>query len=611
MSLAGPLKSLQNEAIEQKLWLLPEWINLLHYYPSRSTNSGYFSQVDDQRFFNALDGVSRPREEMLATLAGFYQVGPQADEHPLCRFPARLAWLTEHLAIDKTTLPKVICNEYKQWREVVKAQQVSLIFPTYHLNSPSSMFGHTLLRLDRTSGGNNSKWLSFAVNFGANVQTSDNSLSYAIKGLTGGYPGIFIVTPYYNKIREYNRIEKRDIWEYRLNLTPQEVERMVTHLWELKEINFDYYFFDENCSYRLLELLEVARPGLELTDAFGITAIPIDTVKAIEAAGLIDEVTFRPSQISELRALLAELSVEELNYFEKLALDMSVIEGEDFETLARDRQRKIIDAAYRYLRYQQVDKVRDDMIAKHSHALLQLLNTYPASREGVAVEVPIRPEKGHHSRRVSVGVGRRDDQMYQELSIRMAFHSLEDNEYGFLRGAHINMMNLQVHANNETDEINLHRFDVIDIFSLTPRTRFFKPVSWRVYTGLERQMTNGADRLVPHVSAAAGPAYELLDGVTLYALGTGRLEYNRRFSGQPLQPAMGVAIGALWHLGSMTSRIEWAGEKFSGGKYRSRVIFRHNIPIATNHAIHFSATGERHSLKRFSDVSISYRYHFQ
>ena len=33
-------------------------------------------------------------------------------------------------------------------------------------------------------------------------------------------------------------------------------------------MNFDYYYFDENCSYRLLELLEVARPGTELTDEF-------------------------------------------------------------------------------------------------------------------------------------------------------------------------------------------------------------------------------------------------------------------------------------------------------------------------------------------------------
>ena len=37
---------------------------------------------------------------------------------------------------------------------------------------------------------------------------------------------------------------------------------MLKHLWELQGIAFDYYYFDENCSWQLLGLLEVARPSL-------------------------------------------------------------------------------------------------------------------------------------------------------------------------------------------------------------------------------------------------------------------------------------------------------------------------------------------------------------
>lgn len=610
LSADDPLKRAQQAAVAQQLWQSGEWINLLHYYPDRIASSGYLSHVDDQRFFNAQDGVNNPRAEMLATLEAFYRNDLQGDEHPQCRFPARLRWLSEHVVIDQATLPAVVCAEYDEWRGTVRGEQATLIFPTYHLNSPSSMFGHTLLRLDRSADDGGSKWLSFAVNYGANAGAAENSLLYAVRGLTGGYPGVFIVTPYYNKIREYNRIERRDIWEYRLNLTPVEVDRMIIHLWELKDVNFDYYFFDENCSFRLLELLEVARPGLELTDGFGITAIPIDTVKAIDTAGLIEETVFRPSQVTELEVILAQFSIEEQRYFERLVDDPGIANSLGFTVLKTDKQRKIIDAAYRYQRYQQVSKERDDALAKRSHALLALLNQYPTDTTPLPVAVPLPPEKGHHSRRVSIGVGERNDQEYKELSFRMAFHSLEDNQYGFLRGAHINMANIQLHANNETDKVKLQRLDVIDIFSLTPRSRFFKPLSWRVYSGLERQMTGSDDRLTSHVSGGGGVAYNLFSGGLVYALATARLEFNRGFSDKRLKPAAGMATGVLWHFSSMTTRVELAGEKFSNGKYRSRLILRHNIPVARNHAVQLSLDGENHSDDRFVDTTLSYRYHF-
>jgi len=44
---------------------------------------------------------------------------------------------------------------------------------------------------------------------------------FAINALIGVYPGMFSIMPYYLKVREYNDLENRDIWEYELNLTPQ------------------------------------------------------------------------------------------------------------------------------------------------------------------------------------------------------------------------------------------------------------------------------------------------------------------------------------------------------------------------------------------------------
>lgn len=600
---------LQRQAQQQQLWQHQEWLNLLHYDRDNGSSSGYASAVDDARFFNATEGATNPEAELQATLSALYRRDVSGNDHAQCRFVARLHWLQKQLSIDLATLPEVSCLDYIEWYTMVKAQRVTLIFPTYHLNSPSSMFGHTLLRLDHSAAVEDLDWLSFAVNFGANTNAEDNSLFYAFKGLTGGYPGIFIVAPYFKKIQEYNRIEKRDIWEYQLNLSPEEVDRMVTHLWELKEVNFDYYFFDENCSYRLLELLEVARPGIELTDEFGITAIPIDTVKAIERVGMIESRRFRPARVTELAALIETLSDEEQALMLQLAADPDVFERADFAVLNDERKANIIDAAYRYQRYQQGGEVRSDEQARNSHRLLALLNRYPDNIKPPPIVEPLPPELGHHSRRISISAGERNNEGFAEVALRMAFHSLEDNERGFLRGAQINMANIQLRVTDSGD-FHLQQLDVIDIISLTPRTRFFQPMSWKVYTGLEHQITDGKDRLTAHVTAGWGASYSLADDGLFYALATGRLERNRGLSSSGVEPALGVDSGFLWHFGKNTTRLELSGERFLNDHYRTRVRYNQNVVVAKNHGIHFSAAYNHNRHDRYSQFNLAYRYYF-
>jgi len=118
------------------------------------------------------------------------------------------------------------------------------------------MFSHTLLTIDT---GYTNKRLSNAVNYAAFTE-GRTGMSFALRGLVGLFKGYYTVMPYYKKIQEYSDINQRDIWEYELNLTPDEIRRMIRHIKELDLIYTDYYFFDENCSYNLLFLLEAARP---------------------------------------------------------------------------------------------------------------------------------------------------------------------------------------------------------------------------------------------------------------------------------------------------------------------------------------------------------------
>lgn len=596
--------ALQQLASQKQLWTHPEWPGLLHY--NKSGNE-IISQVDDTNFFNASEGKSNPEAEMLASIEAFYNTGSSDDSHPQCRFPARLDWLNRHLNNQLTELPVAQCTLYKEWRASMPDEQLTLVFPAYHLNSPSSMFGHTLLRLDPANLDTGSEWLSIAVNFGADVKQGDNSLFYAFKGLSGGYPGFFIVTPYFKKIREYNRDENRDIWEYSLNLQPDEIEFMVTHLWELKEIKFDYYFFDENCSYRLLELLEVARPGIELTDEFSINTIPVDTVRAIEKAGLIKSVTYRPSQVTVLQNLLATIPDKNQPLIERLASNPDAIQVTEFQTLDSTQQKNIVDATYKFLRYQQGTGPRDEITAKNGYRLLEQLNLYPASTS-VFTHNASQPETGHLSRRASITLGSHEQTGFVELGYRMSFHGLEDNTTGFLQGAQINLGNLELRA-YENESVQLQRLDLVDIFSLTPRSKFFTPLSWRIYTGMERQLTNNRDILTAHVTGGAGIAYAPIENNLLYFMASLRLENNSEFDNS-VEPAPGALAGMLHHFKNNTAHLQLSADEFTNNETRYSASYIHNFVLATNHSVRLNARRLNHENAYYTEASVAYQYYF-
>lgn len=595
-----------NTAIKLELWKKTEWLNLVHY---KKSFDNYISQVNDDRFFYAKNGKESPREELLETINNLFISTEDHNQQAQCRFVARTAWLSELLEIDKKTLPQVHCDEYLKWKELTKADSVTMVFPAYHLNSPSSMFGHTLIRLDATDKSK-PEWLSYAVNFGANINNDDNSILYAYRGLVGGYPGLFVTEPYFKKIQEYNRIEHRDIWEYTLNLTAEETERIIKHLWELDTMNFDYFFLDENCSYRLLELIEVARPEVELTDEFILTAIPVDTVRAMENAQLIKSVRYRPAQATEIQFKLDNLSEQHRDLVKLLSEDISATETKAFNSLTEKQQKITLDLAYKYLRYLNTKKSRDQKVAKRSYQLLHKISTYPSDiKIDVTLPIPHPPEKGHKSKRTTIGLGERLDNRYAELGFKMAFHDLEDNEDGFLQGAQINITSLKLRI-EENVGVRLHQLNIIDVFSLTPKNEFFTPLSWRVYSGLERQLTLNKDQLVYHLTGGAGSTWEMVKNHQVYALALLRLEINKQLR-NTFEPAIGFNTGLLSHFKNTTAHLEFSGEQFQKDIYRLRAQYTQNIVFSNNHSIKFFAKHEWHEDSiDFSDVNLSYQYYF-
>jgi hypothetical protein len=580
-----------------------EWLQLLHYTPAHLPGR-YRNFVDDPAFFLAAEGSSNPAAELTATLAALL-----ADPAAQCRFPGRRLWLTTQMPGLADDLPAATCPEYEEWRRVLAVREAVLVFAASYLNSPSSMYGHTFLRFDSGNPERMTPMLAWALNFGATIPPDENGFVYAYRGLFGGYPGRFAAGPYFEKLREYTRLESRDLWEYRLNLGPEELDRMLAHMWELRDVNFDYYFFDENCSLRLLELLDVARPGHDLADQFPNYAIPIDTVRAVIDAGMVTAVDYRPATRTVMRHDIAALGTAQRRLARRLVDDVQVANSPEFLQLPADQRRRVVSVAYSYLRDRATREPASQATLAQNFALLRLINDSAAADAApLPPPRPVAPEEGHHTGLLSATVGMEENRAFGDAEWRLSYHDLLDPEPGYPAGASLNMGRLVLRF-EEGGTLQLQQLDVLEITSLSPRNEFFSPWSWRVNAGLDRQWTGGDDVLTTQVNAGFGWTFAPVDALSLFTMLTGRIEYNHEME-RSLDLAPGLAAGVRLQSVAGTTLLGADYYQFTDGVDRTLLNLRHSVSLTRNLALRLSLERNVTDTDRVDEASLGLRYYF-
>jgi hypothetical protein len=576
---------------------------------------GLHSLVDSRPFFNAADGKNDPSAELEATLRSFFEEAADSAEqqHPQCRFPARYGWLAAELGFDPARLPRPECRRYREWRAALDAKQLTLVFASAYLNNPGSMYGHTLLRIDAADQDERTRILAYTLSFAA-ATNETNGLVFAVKGLFGGYAGVYSMLPYYVKVREYGDLENRDLWEYQLDFSAEEIERVLRHAWEILPAYYEYYFFDENCSYHLLGLLQVARPDLELTAPFRLWALPVDTVRALtERPGLVRNIVYRPATSTIIAERLARLRPEERRMARDLGLGTLDTGDGSLRSLEPARAAAVIEAGYDYLTFRRttgVSEVADS--GALARELLVARSQVDAPSQAPPIDPGVRPDQGHRTARLSAGAGRRERSDFIELGLRPVYHDIVDDDAGYIGGAQIEFFHLRARRYQGSD-LRIESFIPIDIFSLSPRDEFFQPKSWRVSVGWQRAMArSGAEPLAAALDGGLGGAWRAGRTTRFYATAEGAARAHDDFEkGYTL--SAGARLGVLadpaprWRVHAFAQQLgSFAGERTDPGA----LVLEQRFSLTRDLALRLDLARQREAGRSFDTGSLSLQLYF-
>jgi len=358
-SVIGPeadVRALVQQAHSRQLANHPYWLALIHY--QRKTSAGITalaSEIISPDFFLSPEGATNPAAELAATLVAFFEpVGEEFDTHALCRFPARFKWLRKTLDWGSLGPPPIQCRQYNAYTMNDQVDSLSLVYVTGYPTNPASFYGHILLKFNTRRATVATDLLDHSLNFGAAIPANEVGLIYMIKGLFGGYDGVFSHQYFYTFNHAYVENDLRDMWEYDLALSEDEVDQIVSHSWELLGKKYVYYFLKENCAHRMAELLELVIDHPLLPDVpWSLPETVFENIGALNRNGapVVREIRRIPSRQNRFRDSYMAMTDDQQFLTQQLVdgpLDFDVV---GYQALPEAKKIAIIDTLLDYYEY--------------------------------------------------------------------------------------------------------------------------------------------------------------------------------------------------------------------------------------------------------------------
>lgn len=467
----------------------PQWLALLHMQKSVLTGT-YRSEVDASDFF--LSGKNNDSAAELQATLHALRSPSNDDSSAWCRFPARAQFLAAHFSLRAPS--GLHCSALNYWRGRFAGEEITLVYPDPYLKKIASVFGHTFLRIDARDKQTHPVLLSQTISYYADVGATDNSaVRYIAKGLTGHFPGVIDLSPYFEKLRNYSDGEDRDIREYKLRFSPEQVRTFIDHVWEVRGSSFNYFFLDENCSYRLISMLDVVTPTHNLREQFTSHTIPVDTVKTLQKHGLIASSQYIPSARKRFYAQLAQFTPQQ-----KVQLNALLSSTSSAENTADP---SVLALAEKYRSIQiQADPTQKALHNYQVSQLVQRQHQIQVAAPETSFKISARDPAidSHDMLRLQTGWQRDDGQDYWIVGGRFAYHDLHDPLSALQKGVQLDALNFQLRIDpyRGDDRVSIESIRWFNVQSYSPVDNFFQDASWGVSAARQRELIGERTKLI-------------------------------------------------------------------------------------------------------------------
>ncbi|VAY86319.1 putative outermembrane protein [hydrothermal vent metagenome] len=288
--------------------------------------------------------------------------------------------------------------------------------------------------------------------------------------MDGSYNGYFLREPFFKKIYEYNTLEQRYMYIYTLDFDQKQILQLLYHLFELRKATFKYYFLDGNCASQATDLLNIVNNKNRKNSIY---YLPINSVQN-NKKNIIQKTRFIPL-INKLTLLLDKMTSKEKKLFNQI-IKQHLQVTKNMPDIVKEAM--VYYSTFYFRKFHRVYKNYNSVMRQNY-------------KKQIIKDESLEPLKKTKPSNIGLGLYSQNNINYLYFHYRPLFIDMFDIQLNSLQESEVDIFTFDTIFNKENSK--LLKFNFLNIKSFPTQLSFYKPMSWAIYSGLNR---NNKDNLI-------------------------------------------------------------------------------------------------------------------